>query len=121
MQNGTKNWIDQNPNILLEHIENIEEFNEYFMSDRKGFSSFKPLIDNGYIDAIKTERDREKKKIQKSSTSAFNKDISDFRQGLRRENNGESFPPTIIDENDGFILVENKTKQEMHQVLRQIF
>ncbi|KAL1574121.1 hypothetical protein MG5_06305 [Candida albicans P57072] len=111
VQNGTKNWIDQNPNILLEHIENIEEFNEYFMSDRKGFSSFKPLIDNGYIDAIKTKETVKKRKSRKSSTSAFNKDISDFRQGLRRENNGESFPPTIIDENDGFILVENKTKQ----------
>ena len=30
---------------------------------------------------------------------------------MRRENNVESFPPTIIDESDGFILVENKTKQ----------
>lgn len=109
--NGTRAWFDQDPNVLFEYIENIDEFNEHFMSDRKGFSSFEPLVDDTYAETRKPKNFVKKRKSRKSSSSPFNKDIIDFRQSLRKESNGESFPPTIVDDSEGFILVENKTRQ----------
>ncbi|CAI5756282.1 unnamed protein product [Candida verbasci] len=67
------NWTGK---LVNQFVNNITEFNENFMSDRKGFSSFELIIDN----ERKPKDVSKKKKSRKSST--LNNDIIEFRKSI---------------------------------------
>ncbi|KAG7663804.1 uncharacterized protein J8A68_002664 [[Candida] subhashii] len=72
-----KEWFDKSFALLSTFVKNIHNFNDNFMSDRKGFSSFEPLVDSKYI-VKKPKEDVKKKKPRKSSTT--NADLAEFRK-----------------------------------------
>lgn len=81
--------------------------NEYYMSDRKGFSSFEPLVDPR-LEVKKPKEPTKRRKSRKSST--LNADIVDFRKNLVVESNRDS--PTVIEEavENEFIEVSKKSR-----------
>ncbi|KAL6449726.1 btb1 BTB/POZ domain-containing protein 1 [Candida maltosa Xu316] len=108
--NISKNWVESNPQLLSEFILSVDSFNENFMSDRKGFSSFEPLLDNVFIELKKPREVVKKRKSRKSST--INTDIVNFRKEFRQERKQDIVQAEAIDDNDGFTLVGKKTKQK---------
>ncbi|RCK65964.1 BTB/POZ domain-containing protein 1 [Candida viswanathii] len=96
--------------LLSDFINDTQKYNEIFMSDRKGFSSFEPLIDDVYAELNKPKEPVKKRKSRKSST--VRTDIADFRQNLIKERLDKGITPEVIDDNEGFTVVGKKSKQK---------
>lgn len=74
-------------------VSDLGQYNEFFMSDRKGFSSFEPLVDPR-LEVKKPKEPTKRRRSRKSST--LNTDIVDFRKSYAVESNKE--PPSAIEE-----------------------
>ncbi|KAI5957851.1 hypothetical protein KGF57_003118 [Candida theae] len=90
-------------------VSNLCFHNEYFMSDRKGFSSFEPLVDPR-LEVKKLKEPTKRRRSRKSST--LNADIVDFRKNFAVENHKES-PPVIEETTENeFIEVSKKSRSK---------
>ncbi|MCP8715924.1 MAG: hypothetical protein M5E90_00735 [Asgard group archaeon] len=103
-------FFESSSDLVAEFIHESNTYNEHFMSDRKGFSSFEPLIDNIYSEILKPKAVVKKRRSRKSST--IKNDIVDFRQGLIKERVEEALIQEVIDDHDGFTVVGKKSKQK---------
>ena len=103
-------FFESNSDLVAEFTHESNKYNEHFMSDRKGFSSFEPLIDNVYSEILKPKAVVKKRRSRKSST--IKNDIVDFRQGLIKERVEEALIQEVIDDHDGFTIVGKKSKQK---------
>lgn len=113
-----KDWFQEHADLLTgQFSSNIMEFNEHFMSDRKGFTSFEPLLDVKYqlklfIDVKK--RNGRKSTSRKNSTNV--NAIADIRDSLRNTSNptnGSKENDYAIDDNtdNDFELVVNAKRR----------
>ncbi|KAI5961918.1 uncharacterized protein KGF55_003889 [Candida pseudojiufengensis] len=120
-------WIESHVKVE-EFVEDIDKFNNYFMSDGKGFASFEPLVDSK-LEVKKTKESvPKKKKSRKSST--LNSDIIDFRANwAKSNNNGGTGTSSSIKESSvaveeessdtGFITVGKRSRKPKHIELSQ--
>ncbi|KAI5963985.1 hypothetical protein CANMA_003582 [Candida margitis] len=94
---------------VLGFVSDLNLHNEYYMSDRKGFSSFAPLVDPR-LEAKKPKETTKRRRSRKSST--LNTDIVDFRRNLVAEGTRDS--PAVIEEeiNNEFIEVAKKPRSK---------
>ena len=113
-------FFESSSDLVAEFIHESNTYNEHFMSDRKGFSSFEPLIDNIYSEILKPKAVVKKRRSRKSST--IKNDIVDFRQGLIKERVEEALIQEVIDDHDGFTVVgKNQNRNPHHQIQNQFY
>lgn len=125
-QNGEMelSWMaKQSTGLINAFLYNMEEFNEHFMSDAKGFSSFEPLFDVK-IDQIKTGEKRSRKNSRKSSVHHdIKQDILELRRAhMAAANRGATEPSNIdpithrdesaIENDEEFEVVTRRRKQK---------
>ncbi|EGW33740.1 uncharacterized protein SPAPADRAFT_135574 [Spathaspora passalidarum NRRL Y-27907] len=110
-----ESWFEQSKTAVSDFVGDMESFNETFMSDRKGFLSFVPLVDPKY-EPKKPKEPMKKKKSRKSS--ATNTEILDFRKAVLGKEKPEDSPIVLEekDSNQGFIVVEKRSKTKSKSV-----
>ncbi|KAK6198544.1 uncharacterized protein RJT21DRAFT_122121 [Scheffersomyces amazonensis] len=101
--------IDSN-GLLTTFLNDINSFNEYFISDRKGCLAFEPLIDCKF-EIKKVSKDPIKKKKSRKSSNLTN-DILNFRETISKQKGPQIISPIAIDDNDGFEVVSNKQRRK---------
>lgn len=114
-----QSWMEQESNSLIfKFLNNIKDYNEIFISDRKGFAGFEPLVDVKY-DVRKATHEGSKRRKESSSHSTTTrknsfisesqKNLIDFRKtATSRYNENEN---ALDDSEDGFEVVNNKRRQ----------
>lgn len=118
-QASLKHWMElQSNSLILKFLNNIKEHDEIFISDKKGFEGFDPLIDIKYSQRKLNQESFRKKKDTRShsTTSRKNSTISniqanliDFRKiAATKSNENEE---ALDDSEDGFEVVNNKRRQ----------
>lgn len=76
------NYFESKSNGLVsDFLLDINEFNDHFNSDKKGFLSFEPLVDYKYIPKQEGKKKRDRKASRKSSITP--NDILNFRNNLQ--------------------------------------
>ncbi|RLV90571.1 BTB/POZ domain-containing protein 1 [Spathaspora sp. JA1] len=111
--NTSESWFEQSKTAVSNFIGDVELFNETFISDRKGFMPFVPLIDPKY--EVKKPKEPVKKKKSRKSSTTTTTEILDFRKAaLAKEKPNDS---AIVTEdkvpNEGFIVVEKRSKAKL--------
>lgn len=112
------NWMTEQSNSLIHNfLNNSNDYNDVFISDKKGYLGFQPLIDIKYDQKKGLSEGSKKKKERRSQSSISRKDSSlsevrhsilDFRKNASpRYNDNEE---ALVDE-DGFEPVANKRRQ----------
>lgn len=97
----SSNWFESKSNLLLgKFMSNKSEFNELFISDRRGFSAFEPLVDVKFESSKPKEGKKRVRKSRKSST--LNTDIADFRNSIGVERDSGS----VVEEVEEFEVVK---------------
>ncbi|KAK6453937.1 uncharacterized protein RJT20DRAFT_131401 [Scheffersomyces xylosifermentans] len=105
------NIFENRSNQLLGMFSNdVASFNEFFVSDRKGYCAFEPLIDVKYeVKKPQKEVPSKKKKSRKSSTLVA--DISDFRNNITAKEKENIDGQVVVDEENSFEIVQKRTRQ----------
>jgi len=113
-----KHWMELQSNLLiLKFLSNIKEHNEIFISDKKGFEGFDPLIDIKYSQRkLNQESTKKKKERSQSTASRKNSTISNIQANLmdfRKSAATKSIEneEALDDSEDGFEVVSNKRRQ----------
>lgn len=106
-------WPEDNFNEILQTWLR-GDFNEYFMSDRKGYASFEPLIDLKSSEKQPLKEKRKKKNSRRSST--LSSGILDFRNSIqaRKQDSSEN---AIDDTESGFELVTKGKRKSKAKVV----
>lgn len=117
-ENSLKNWMElQSNSLIFDFLNNIKEHNEVFISDKRGFEGFDPVIDIKYNQRKPTQESSKKKKDGRSHSVASRKNstisniqanLVDFRKIAATKNNENE--EALDDSEDGFEVV-NKRRQ----------
>lgn len=117
-EKSLKYWMELQSNLLIfNFLNNIKEHNEVFISDRRGFEGFDPLIDTKYSQRKSSQESSKKKKDGRSHsvTSRKNSTISnvhanlvDFRKIAATKNNENE---EALDDSEDVFEAVNKRKQ----------
>ena len=84
-ENSLKNWMElQSNSLIFDFLNNIKEHNEVFISDKRGFEGFDPVIDIKYNQRKPTQESSKKKKDGRSHSVASRKNstISNIQANL---------------------------------------
>ncbi|KAK6461269.1 hypothetical protein DFJ63DRAFT_289148 [Scheffersomyces coipomensis] len=111
------NWFESDSNVLIGAFMNdMFKFNEFFISDRKGYLAFEPLIDVKYeVKPIKEASTTVKKKKSRKSSTLTN-DILSFREAISKQKPEIISPIAIEDNHDGFETVSNSKQRRKSKV-----
>ncbi|ODV79610.1 uncharacterized protein CANTADRAFT_48967 [Suhomyces tanzawaensis NRRL Y-17324] len=94
------NWFEtDSDNLLKTYFELMTEYNEIFISDRKGFMGFKPLVDVKYElnkDGKEGKKKRDRKNSRRSST--VNNEILDFRNSIKTREKETYIDSSVLEE-----------------------
>lgn len=115
-QSYLNNWMIKNStNLVSNFLYNMNEFNENFLSDAKGFSSFEPLIDVRIEGNSKLNENKRKdrKSSRKSSVIHDNKSaITDIRKVNANRNTVMTESESAVDDDDEeFEYVVNRRRK----------
>ena len=98
------------------YMNNMPLFNEFFISDRKGFMAFEPLIDVKYENKKIAKDAAAKRRKSRKSSNVVSSEINDFRTNIspKEKENLEKWQ-AIDDSHDSsgeFELVINRSRQK---------
>lgn len=119
-ENLIRNWIDNMTGKLARlFLFEIDEFNDIFNSDKKGFLPLKPLVD--LRSDRKLTNDARKSLSSKSQSKLSHDDLKasilDFRSGIRQNPNN---PGSAIDDGVGFELVRSRRRSKVHNEVPKV-
>lgn len=116
-----QHWFEDQGMVAL-FVNDVKGFNEIFMSDKKGYLSFKPLIDIKYDSKTNPPIDvqNKKRRSRKSSTRSSVNALNDLRNSLANDlvlerNHSEN----AIDDNDFETVVYGRRKSSSLKPIKQ--